>query len=104
MYPSSIFFWDTSSNLKCSIGDGGVYVTSPAIIQAGTIFGTTYVQGAFFSVGGNQVLGARRAHIADAVGAAGDPPTQAEFNVFVGKFNFLLSELEAGAHGMFASS
>lgn len=54
-----------------------------------------------FKVGANQVLGARRAHIADAVGAVGDPPTQAEFNTFVGKFNFLLSELEG--HGQFAA-
>jgi hypothetical protein len=37
---------------------------------------------------------AQQAHITDAANAAGDPPTQAEFNALVGKFNTLLADLE----------
>lgn len=31
----------------------------------------------------------------DAAAAAGDPPTQAEFNALVGKFNALIDKLQA---------
>ncbi len=43
----------------------------------------------------------QQAHIADAVAAAGDPPTQAEFNAFVTKFNTLLADLEG--YGLLAA-
>lgn len=36
----------------------------------------------------------QQAHIVDAANAAGDPPTQAEYNAFVAKFNTLLADLE----------
>jgi hypothetical protein len=44
----------------------------------------------------------QQATIADASVAAGDPPTKAEFDALVGKFNTLLSELET--IGILASS
>lgn len=65
---------------------------------------------------GTQVVGAQQAHIADAdaavAAAAGDPPTEAEFNALVTayndlatKFNTLLSKLDADAgHGLLAGA
>jgi hypothetical protein len=44
----------------------------------------------------------QQAHIADAAAAAGDPPTQAEFNALVAKFNTLLADLEG--YGLLASA
>ena len=69
-----------------------------------------------FKVAGTQVLTTQQAHIADAdaavAAAAGDPPTQAEFNALVTayndlatKFNTLLAELDADAgHGLLAGA
>lgn len=37
----------------------------------------------------------QQSHIVDAANAAGDPPTQAEFNALVGKFNTLLAQMAA---------
>lgn len=44
----------------------------------------------------------QQAHIVDAANAAGDPPTQAEYNAFVAKFNTLLADLEG--YGLLASA
>jgi len=77
--------------------------TTVALVSTAT-YGEIQIGGASgnLRINGNQVLGARRAHIVDAGLAAGDPPTQAEFNILAARFNFLLGELEG--HGMFATS
>lgn len=54
-----------------------------------------------YHINGVQVVGAQQPAIADAMNAAGDPPTEAEFNAVVAVINTLLSELRT--HGLIAS-
>lgn len=98
-------------------GDGNVGINDAAPGKKFDVGGDINVHGgSVYYLNDVQVVGAQEAHIADAdagiAAAAGDPPTQAEFNALVTayndlatKFNMLLAHLDADAgHGLLAGA
>lgn len=96
---------NTQSYINGNLGIGSTDVPTEALhfaeaknIATGTSTGTKIGTATTQKIGfWNTTPVVQQAHIADAAVAAGDPPTKAEFDAFVGKFNTLLSYLDADA-------
>jgi hypothetical protein len=87
------------TDIQLSVGTGDILFNSSNIDLSPT--GVLNLKDSpALQMSGTQVVTTQQLAVANAVAAAGDPPTQAEFNALVTQFNALLARLRT--HGLIA--